>query len=47
MSDQVDERVHDEAVIDEIRLTGDLMIAASEHQGALTQAEVDALLGIG
>ena len=43
---QVDERVHDVAVFAEIRLTGDLMIAASEHEGPLTQAEVDVLLGV-
>lgn len=45
MAHRVDERVHDPTVIDEIRLTGDLMIAASEHDGPFTQAEVDALLG--
>ncbi|MDQ3105537.1 MAG: hypothetical protein M3Q87_10060 [Actinomycetota bacterium] len=47
MAHQVDERIHDVAVIEEIRLTGDLMIAASEHEGPFTQAELDALLGIG
>ena len=42
----VDERVHDEAVIAEIALTADVMIAASEHEGPLTQREVDTLLGL-
>lgn len=43
---QLDKRVHDEAVIAEIQLTGDLMIAASEHEGPLSQDEVDAVLGL-
>ncbi len=41
-----DEGVHDEAVIAEIVLTADLMIAASEHEGPLSQSEVDTLLGL-
>jgi hypothetical protein len=36
----------DESVIAEIELTGDLMIAASEHDGPLTQEELDLLLGV-
>lgn len=46
MAQQVDERVHDRIVIDEIRLTGDLIIAASEHAGPFTQNEIDVLLGV-
>lgn len=42
----VDKRVHDDDVIAEIQLTADLMIAASEHDGPLTEAELDALLGL-
>ncbi|CAN5810242.1 hypothetical protein BH20ACT6_BH20ACT6_14330 [soil metagenome] len=41
-----DRRVHDEAVLAEIELTGALMIAASEHEGPLSQTEVDDLLGV-
>jgi hypothetical protein len=36
----------DESVIAEIELTGDLMIAACEHDGPLTQEELDLLLGV-
>ncbi len=42
----VDKRVHDSDVIAEIQLTADLMIAASENEGPLTQDELDALLGL-
>lgn len=42
----VDKRVHDGDVIAEIQLTADLMIAASEHEGPLTEDELDALLGL-
>jgi len=44
---KMDRRVHDEAVMAEIELTGALMIAASEHDGPLSQSEVDQLLGVG
>ncbi len=46
MERPVDRRVHDDDVIAEIQLTGDLMIAASEHDGPLSQDEVDTLLGL-
>lgn len=45
--EQTDERVHDADVIAEIRLTGDVMIAASEHEGPLSQGEIDTVLGLG
>jgi hypothetical protein len=35
-----------ESVIEEIELTGELMIAASEHDRPLTQEELDLLLGV-
>ncbi len=43
---KLDKRVHDEAVMAEIELTGALMIAASEHEGPLSQDELDCLLGV-
>ncbi len=46
MSEQVDVRVHDENVLAEIELTSDLMIAASEHDGPLSQEQVDTILGL-
>lgn len=46
MVEPVDSRVHDGDVIAEIQLTADLMIAASEHEGPLTEDELDALLGL-
>lgn len=41
-----DRRVHDHVVLDEIELYGDLMIAASASEGPLTQAQIDAVLGL-
>jgi len=46
VNDRLDVSVHDEAVLAEIELTSDLMIAASEHDGPLTQEQVDAILGL-
>ena len=42
----IDKRVHDESLVEEIELTGELIIAASKHEGPLSQAEVDELLGL-
>ncbi|UGQ14930.1 hypothetical protein LO772_15965 [Yinghuangia sp. ASG 101] len=42
-----DVRVHDLVVFDEIELYGELIIAASQSEGPLTQAEIDAVLGVG
>lgn len=44
--DRVDVRVHDADVLAEIELTSELMIAASESDGPLTQQQVDAILGV-
>jgi hypothetical protein len=46
VNDRHDVRVHDHEALAEIELTGDLMIAASEQDAALTQEQVDAILGI-
>ena len=42
----LDERLRDDAALDEIELTSRLIIAASQHQGHLTQREIDELLGV-
>lgn len=41
-----DERLRDQDVLDEISLTTDLMIAASEAPDRLSQHDVDAILGL-
>jgi len=46
VNDRLDVSVHDEDVLAEIELTSDLMIAASEHEGPLTQEQVDSILGL-
>jgi hypothetical protein len=46
MPEPLDHRLRDDAVLDEIELTSRLMIAASEHEGPLTQREVDEILGV-
>lgn len=46
MDDQLDVQPHDQDVLDEIELTSDLMIAASEAPGPLTQTAIDTILGL-
>ncbi len=46
MTKPLDLRLRDETVLDEIEMTSNLIIAASEVQHPLTQDEVDAILGI-
>ncbi|HLK95878.1 MAG TPA: hypothetical protein VK365_09105 [Nocardioidaceae bacterium] len=46
MKERIDVRVHDEDALAEIELTSDLMIAASEQDTALTQEQVDVILGL-
>jgi hypothetical protein len=46
MAEPLDERLRDDAALDEIELTSDLMIAASTRETPLTQAEVDRILGL-
>lgn len=43
----LDDRLRDDTALDEIDLTSKLMIAASAKDHALTQAEVDRILGLG
>lgn len=46
MSEPLDVRLRDQQALDEIEMTSDLMIAASEHEGPLTEGQVDEILGI-
>lgn len=46
MPEPLDERLRDDAALDEIELVSRVMIAASEAAGPLTQCEVDEILGI-
>jgi len=43
---ELDRRLRDDEVMAEIEMTSNLMIAASEVDGPLTQAQVDAILGL-
>jgi len=44
--DKPDARVHDAVALDEIELYGNLMIAASETDGPLSQERIDEILGV-
>ncbi len=46
VNDRFDVALHDEDVLVEIELSSDLMIAASEHAGPLSEAEIDRILGV-
>ena len=46
MNTRLDARVHDGEVLDEIELYGELIIAASDSEGPLSEAEIDAVLGV-
>jgi len=46
MPEQLDARLRDDAVLDEIELTSRLMIAASELGRPMSQREVDEILGV-
>ena len=39
-------RLDDDELAEEIELYGDLVVAASEAEGALSQEEIDRLLGV-
>jgi len=41
-----DPRLRDEDVLDEIRMTSDLMIAATQSDAPMTQHDVDRVLGL-
>ena len=47
MTRPLDLRLRDDIVLDEIEMTSNLIIAASEMERPLTQDEVDAILGLG
>ena len=42
----MDERLRDDDVLSEIEMTSNLMIAASESDGPLSQRQVDVILGL-
>ena len=46
MSRKTDSRLEDPLVLDEIELYGELVIAASDSDGPLTQDQIDRVLGI-
>lgn len=46
MYSNLDQRLRDEAIIDEIELSTNLMIAVSGSAVPLTQAQIDAALGL-
>ena len=46
MDDRLDVQPHDEEVLEEIELTSNLMIAASEANEPLPQSMIDTILGI-
>lgn len=46
MLEPLDERLRDDVALDEIELTSRLIIAASQRETPMTQAEVDAFLGL-
>jgi hypothetical protein len=41
-----DASLHDEQLESEIRLVGDLVLAASQREGHMSQAEIDEILGL-
>lgn len=46
LDDRLDVQPHDADVLEEIELTSDLMIAASEAAGPLPQDMIDMILGV-
>jgi hypothetical protein len=44
--DQFDISLEDKELLGEVELTTNLIIAASESDGPLSQAEIDAILGV-
>lgn len=47
MSEPLDVRLRDQQALDEIEMTSNLMIAASEQDCPLSERQVDEILGIG
>ncbi len=46
MRDRLDVPMHDAEVLEEIELTSELMIAATEADGPLEQTQIDRILGV-
>ncbi len=46
MTEPLDDRLRDDEALDEIELTSRLMIAATSKDDALSQDEVDEILGV-
>ena len=46
MPEPLDARLRDEDALDEIEMTSNLMIAASESDGRLPQDQIDRILGV-
>lgn len=46
MTEPLDAMLRDHAALEEIEMTSDLMIAASQSDGKLQQDEVDQILGL-
>lgn len=46
MADQFDVTLEDGELLDEVELTTNLIIAASESDGPLSQEQIDAILGV-
>lgn len=46
MLEPLDERLRDDVALDEIELTSQLIIAASNRETPMSQAEVDVFLGL-
>ena len=46
MTELQDEELRDDDLLEEIGLTGELMVLASETSGPLSQEDVDAVLGV-
>lgn len=46
MDDQFDVRLTDDDLLTEIELMADLIVAAAASDGPLSQAQVDAMLGV-
>lgn len=46
MSEPLDDRLRDQEALDEIEMTSNLIIAASEAKDPLTQEQIDAILGL-
>jgi hypothetical protein len=46
MADPFDVQLEDDELMDEVELTASLIVAANQVDGHLSQAEIDAVLGV-